>query len=551
MDKTPDANDIMRECGVDGLREASDNARTITAEDLASTDPIGTNGAIGNDATGDWAAPDLSLLAGPAIPPPVFPIEVLGPYWADWCPAAARGANAPVDYTAMALLTVGAALIGNARRVAVTPSWEEPAILWAVLVGVPSTGKSPALDPLTGIMAAFEADMACDFEQTMQAYTADLEVATQKKADWKISVKDAIKAGVPSPSLPADAIEPPQPQRPRIMIADATMEATADIAAANPKGLILIRDELGAWWRGFNRYGGDGERQFWLQAYGGRQHTVDRKKLGRPVVIPRLSVSALGGTQPDVLAQLLEGEEDGFASRFVYCFPDPVSGFALSSHPIDQIGARAALQRLRDLAVVEEGQADPRAIVCGLAAEAAATFEPWWAERRTEASHHAGVFGTWLGKAGGLALRMALVLEHLRWCATPPANSANSANSFPEQVSLDALQSAIRLIDNWATPMARRAFGTAAISHEEADAAALARWLKRNRCQRFNSRDLRRSSGGPSGRLSKTGYMATACKRLEEAGLIRFSGTRAGAKPGRAKLDYEVNPVLRTDGGGY
>lgn len=230
----------------------------------------------------------------------------------------------------MALLTVGAALIGNARRVALTPSWAEPAILWAVLVGVPSSGKSPALDPLTDIMATFEADMARDFEQTMRTYTADLEVATQKKADWKNSVKDAIKAGEPSPSFPADAQEPTQPQRPRIMIADATMEAAADIAAANPKGLILIRDELGAWWRGFNRYGGDGERQFWLQAYGARQHTVDRKKLGRPVVIPRLSVSALGGTQPDVLAQLLDGEEDGFAARFVYCFPDPVGGYALS-----------------------------------------------------------------------------------------------------------------------------------------------------------------------------------------------------------------------------
>lgn len=551
MDKTPDANDIMMERGMDGLREASDNARTITAEDLASTDPIGTNGAIGNGVNGDWDAPDLSLLEGPAIPAPPFPVEVLGPYWADWCAAAARGANAPLDYTAMALLTVGAALIGNARRVALTPSWAEPAILWAVLVGVPSSGKSPALDPLTDIMATFEADMARDFEQTMRAYTADLEVATQKKADWKNSVKDAIKAGEPSPSFPADAQEPTQPQRPRIMIADATMEAAADIAAANPKGLILIRDELGAWWRGFNRYGGDGERQFWLQAYGARQHTVDRKKLGRPVVIPRLAVSALGGTQPDVLAQLLDGEEDGFAARFVYCFPDPVGGFTLSRHPVDHIGARNALQRLRDLALVEDGNTDLRPLVCGLTTEATTIFEPWWAERLTEAKHHTGVFGAWLGKAGGLALRLALVLEHLRWCATPSANRSNSANSFPEQVNLDAIQSAIRLIDDWATAMARRAFGTAAISLEEADAAALARWLKRNRCERFNSRDIRRASGGPTGRLAKAENMAAACKRLVEAGLIRFSGTRAGGKPGRTKLDYKVNPALQTDGGAY
>ena len=38
MDKTPDANDILREYGPEGLRWASDNARTETAEDLWPSD---------------------------------------------------------------------------------------------------------------------------------------------------------------------------------------------------------------------------------------------------------------------------------------------------------------------------------------------------------------------------------------------------------------------------------------------------------------------------------------------------------------------------------
>jgi hypothetical protein len=38
MDKTPDANDILREYGPEGLRGASDNARTETAEDLGPSD---------------------------------------------------------------------------------------------------------------------------------------------------------------------------------------------------------------------------------------------------------------------------------------------------------------------------------------------------------------------------------------------------------------------------------------------------------------------------------------------------------------------------------
>jgi hypothetical protein len=511
---------------------------------LRSQTAIGAIGAIGEDEDDAWDAPDLSLLAGPNIEAPSFPIYIFGPYWAKWCTVAALGANAPVDYTAAALLTVAAALIGNARRIAATPNWEEPPILWTVLVGVPSSGKSPALDPLSRILSAFENDMARDFDQTMRAYTAECEVAAHKKESWKTAMKAAVKAGKDAPTLPADAQEPPVPQRPRIVLGDTTMEAAAEIAAANPKGLILFRDELGGWWRGFNRYGGDGERQFWLQSYGGRPYAVDRKKLGRPVMIPRLSTTVLGGTQPDVLAALLDGEEDGFASRLFFCFPEPITGFVLADQHIDFEGARTALARLYNLSMIGGDDNDPRPLVCGLEPAAAAYFETWWAERRTEATHHAGIFGAWMGKAGGLALRLALVLEYLRWCAPAAAVSANSANSFPQQVGLSALKAAIRLIDFWAVPMARRAFGVAAISYEEADASALAGWLQRNRCERFNARDLRRSGGGPSGRLAQAGHMATACKRLVEAGLIRFVGARAGNNPGRARQDYEVNPAL-------
>jgi hypothetical protein len=528
-------------------REAIGNSVPWHAAHDDGSDPIGTNDAVGSGAAGEWEHPDLSVSERPEIPAPPFPIEVLGPSWAGWCVAAAKAANAPVDYTVTALLTTAAAMIGNARSIAPAPDWEEPCILWCVLVGVPSSGKSPALDPFTRIVRGIEADMARDFEETRQTFIAEQELASQKKASWKTLVKDALKAGKEPPRLPVDAQELLPLQCPRIMISDTTMEAAADIAAANPRGLVLIRDEFGGWWRGFNRYGGDGERQFWLQAYGARPYTVDRKKLDRPIKIQRLSVSALGGTQPDVLAKLLKGEEDGFSSRLLYCFPEPVGGFALSNQPVDFGGARAALERLHNLPMVEDGETGHRPLVCNLEPTAARHFEIWWGKWRAAANHHTGLFGGWLGKAGGLALRLALVLEHLHWSAPPStdiANSANSVDSFPRRISMDTLKSAIRLIDDWAIPMARRAFGIAAISDKEIDAAALAGWLKRNGCRQFNSRNLRRSSEGPSGRLSKAENMAAACELLEQAGLIRFIGVRADGKPGRAKRDYEVNPAL-------
>ena len=68
---------------------------------------------------------------------------------------AARRASAPPDYVAMALLAVAGPLVGNACWVHPWVGWSEPPAIWAMLVGGPSCGKSPALrkviEPLVGL----------------------------------------------------------------------------------------------------------------------------------------------------------------------------------------------------------------------------------------------------------------------------------------------------------------------------------------------------------------------------------------------------------------
>jgi hypothetical protein len=318
------------------------------------------------------------------------------------------------------------------------------------------------------------------------------------------------------------------------------MEAAAEIAAGNEKGLLLYRDELAGWWRSFNRYGGDGERQFWLQAYGARAYTVDRKKAGKPITVRRLAISVVGGVQPEVLSTLLDGEADGFAARLLYAYPDPTAGFRLASTPVDFAGARTALSRLHGLKLVDDGLLERRPFVCNITADAARIFERWWSGQKAAAGLEAGLWGGWLGKQGGQALRIALVLEHLWWCS----NSANSANSFPREITIKAIEDAILLIDGWAASMAKRAFGASAISATEADTVALARWLKRTNTNSFNTRQLQRSREGPGGRLAKSEHMSAACRGLVDAGLVRHVGARAGETRGRSKLDYMVNPIL-------
>ena len=77
-----------------------------------------------------WPTPDMSVLSEGRREPPTWPREVCGP-WREWIEATAGGTGpTPTDYTACALLPVGAALIGNARWVSPWPSWKEPR--WSV-----------------------------------------------------------------------------------------------------------------------------------------------------------------------------------------------------------------------------------------------------------------------------------------------------------------------------------------------------------------------------------------------------------------------------------
>src|SRR5258707_4124806 len=56
-------------------------------------------------------------------------------------------------------------------------------------------------------------------------------------------------------------------------------------------------------------------RGFWIEAYGGRPYRVERQKHPEPIDIPRLAVAVYGTTQPEKLALLMRGPDDGLFAR--------------------------------------------------------------------------------------------------------------------------------------------------------------------------------------------------------------------------------------------
>lgn len=435
-----------------------------------------------------WSSPDTSLLHSTIEDRAAFPTGMLGGALARWVEAVAQSRNVPVDYVGASLITLAAGLIGNARTTDAI-GWTEPSVLWTVLIGNPSAGKSPAMDPFAEMLAEFEAEAADQLEDDEQS-------------DWAIQIDDV------------------------------TAQAAAEVAAASPKGLILVKDELSHWWSRFGQTGGEA---FWLKAFGSRPETVKRKGK-RPLHIKRLAISVLGGAQPSTLTQFVCSKENkGFAARWLYVYPKPVKGFRIAK-PVSMEVARTVLRRLWSLGLV-----DGKPVAIPVSRQAIGRFEQWVNLKKQAAeADEDGVWGQWLGKQGGVALRLALVMEHLWWAADAKPGDVTG----PTKISGAAMTAAMKFIDAYASPMAALALKNAAQPVEDQDALRLLRLLAQKDDAHFNARLLGRGSHGPAGRLSQPSAMTAACEVLKAAKLIRHVGERADGKAGKRPSDYEVNPIL-------
>ena len=221
----------------------------------------------------------MSIVFRNKLPAPVFPIEILGSA-AGWVQKVAAIKNAPIDYVAVALFATAASMIGPKRRVQAWDGWEEPSIIWAILVGDPSLIKSPSLDPFRDAVRTIERELNVNFEEKKARYEDEKAAADARKEEWKRQVKAADRDNVVPPPMPKEAMEPKQPTKVRVWISDITTEKMARLLGENPDGLVNFRDEIAGLFGSFDKYGGSGsDKSLWLETYGGRPHRYDRVSL--------------------------------------------------------------------------------------------------------------------------------------------------------------------------------------------------------------------------------------------------------------------------------
>lgn len=487
-----------------------------------------------------WPAPDKEVVSTRRGITPTMPGDLFGACW-PLIQELAEGAGAPVDYVGMSLLTVAASLIGGKRRVRPfsTSNWAEPCILWTALVGDPSSNKSPAIDAATGPLRQMEVEHAERHKSVRRSFETTLERAKAERNAWQEAVKSAQKVGEPTPERPEIADTPDEPQRRKLMLMDATPEAVGAILCGNPEGTLLNRDELTGWLTSFDRYA-PGGRTFWLEAYGGRPYTIDRK--GAPeLIVPFNGVSVLGGIQPDRVAETLEQADDGLIPRFLWAWPKPVP-FRRPSHLADGAKFERLLRRLDSLSFGVGESGDKRAVTLDLTSGtpdkpgAAEIFAQWCADNDEGIADAASLYKGFCGKLRGTVLRLALTGELLAWAA--------GEGPEPRVVSSASLLAAIEFVETYSKPMAALVFGDAGLPRVDRNAARLARYILKRQLRRFNVReDLKRGTDYPAD-LKQPHATEEAIEVLIEADWLRDASVRAGDTPGRARKDYLVNPAV-------
>jgi hypothetical protein len=496
------------------------------ADDTAAKPKQKPNGAD------HWDAPDMGVLRLRRRPPPALPLEVFGETWEQWIIDAASAAACPVDYVAAPLLASVSALIGNARWAQAWPGWDEPPHLWLVVVGDSGTGKSPGADCLMrDVLPTIERRMVGDYPDRLREWQAAVEFDKIAKKRWQDDLRTAQENKKPLPPMPMPVAPSIAPEKPRLRQHDVTIEQVgAILAAASPKGVVIVRDEIAGWLMGMDAYNPAG-RAFWLEAYGGRPYRVERRKHGaEPIEIERLAVAVYGGTQPERLSELSTGPDDGLFSRVLWLWPNSVP-FRRGSTTPGAAWAIEALDRLRELDLGPGNPPSP--ILISLTDDAQRLMAEFGAEMESRLDRSGGLLRSAYGKARGAALRLSLILEWL-WCC-----GKADMPLPPDHVSKEAFAAAATLVGEYFMPMAERVFGDAGATDAERNAATLARWILEERPRDVHVRRLQRDIRLPGLRTAE--QIKAAAKTLVDADWLRPPVIGFGAQ---SKVVYAVNPQL-------
>jgi hypothetical protein len=511
-----------RSCGLPEAEIGDVLARAIpTGETTPRTAPV--NGHVNGRTQGATTQPDRPVEWEPILPlsetplPTEFPLHVLPAPLRQYAAEAAWAHSCPVDFVAVPMLAIAGAAVGNTRRLAITRDHLQSACLFTAVIGDPGTGKSHALE----------------------AVAAPLEKAQDKYLDdWRLAVAERNKPEN------ANSTEPPPTLR-RCLVDDATTEALVSLLGENPRGMLMLRDELAALVTGMNQYrsGGKGhDRQVYLKLWSHQKVRIDRKG-GDRITVHRPFLAITGGIQPKVIERLRSDPvqveailDDGFIDRFLLSYPPDAPVTEERWREVSEQAADAwdvTVRRLLELEpdLKRENGHQPRLVHLDDSGRLAwVRFTRQHAAEVNDEDFPSHLKGPW-SKLRGYCGRLALLL-HLLQEVWSGGRGPIDGDTIDRAAALTAYFKA----------HAQRVYTAMDADPRVAQARAILRWVQRHERQSFTRRELyigikRQTWANRVEALSSPLNLLVQHGYLREQGKPQSSG---GRPPSQA---YDVHPL--------
>jgi hypothetical protein len=398
----------------DTTREAADTMREAAANVIEAT----IDGDLSRARIAAWK---IATVVSPAdrlpdpwgeLEPPGFDLEMLPSVLRHF--AEVRSRSIGIEPSALAWSTIAACsgtLDGSLRLQMKRndPGFAVPPGIWLLLVGDPSSRKTPVLKAAFAPLSKLQAE---------------------RIARWQEERKDQDPDG-PAPTLV------------QLLTHDSTQEGLRDLLASQDRGVITFNDEWSRHIGAMGRYSGGrdagaADRAFYNVAFDGGpwvSNRAARRGGSERIVVKNLQVMVVGGVQPDVLRQFNRGGGllvDGMLQRSCTI----LMGKTRLGTDIDPIGETQRYEWLiRRLARVP----GDRVLHLTEAAEAvrARVEERLFPHEQMDAFGPG--FATAAGKLHGIWGRIALTLAHVLSPRTPPEVVGEDAALMAERLVFESL----------------------------------------------------------------------------------------------------------------
>ena len=270
--------------------------------------------------TGDPKPLDLTLKPVETIDDDCLPKVLV-----DWLRPASKVIGCPFDFLVLSAIVAAGNLIGSRVRVKAlqNSNWCVVPNLYAGLVGLPSTKKTPALDETRKPILELQNKAFIKYETEKADYEIEAKFYERESTNSVKGCKDIASYKTKLAMLD----KPEKPHVRRFETNDITAPKLIQFLAENPNGLMLFRDELTGWLRSLEADYDKSARSFILELWKGAIAYELSRVDGREIRVTSGTFSIIGGIQPSKLQKYVAeaysfDNSDGFLQRFLFTYPD-------------------------------------------------------------------------------------------------------------------------------------------------------------------------------------------------------------------------------------